>query len=555
MDSYCFEVKTNCGSCGNPIPINAFTENIYCEKCGKENKISSDFWNSLITDNIKDISDFSEGEGQNSKIITGSYEFTILYGKQKARCGKCKTTIPEEVFNTFEEGHYKCAKCNNIIFIRKPSEFIKNIVPSAMFIAGEEEGQLGSGVKDTIKKDNTKPVIFTCPSCAANLEVDGSERIVTCKSCDSKVYLPDDLWFSLNPAKTVNRWYVMIDEKSEIKLPDFYSLADVAADNDGNMYVVSDYGDDDKFILWSFSPDAKLRWARKDINFEVDDSGIAVTGNGKLYLWNKNKKSLLVYSCKDGSDVTTIKGSDPTDENPYPFTMKGCEALISDSDNTILAVVNNAFVRFYDDGSRAPLWGTVSEKGEKPGFFSKLFEGAKTEIKIPSDDSEWAPGVKEIGNHPARADGSLIKMNLGYDGNVYIMDNHSESYLAKYNRSGVQDWKRENILKNVECKPFADKDGNVYLLGTDEDDKTKLIRYSDNGHHIDTILNDVLEGGVLSTDSHFTLSPDGTICTYKYYDFLKIFTPDLKLVYESKQSKEEGRKKIEEKNKKIAAEE
>jgi hypothetical protein len=119
----------------------------------------------------------------------------------------------------------------------------------------------------------------------------------------------------------------------------------------------------------------------------------------------------------------------------------------------------------------------------------------------------------------------------------------------------VQDWKRENILKNVECKPFADKDGNVYLLGTDEDDKTKLIRYSDNGHHIDTILNDVLEGGVLSTDSHFTLSPDGTICTYKYYDFLKIFTPDLKLVYESKQSKEEGRKKIEEKNKKIAAEE
>lgn len=555
MESFCFEIKTTCSSCGNPLPINAFAEEIVCEKCGHKNVISSDFWNSIITENINDIGKFEEGEGQNSKIITGGYEFSVLYGKQKARCQKCKTTIPEEVFNTIEEGNYKCAKCGNSVFIRKPTEFIKNIISSAMFVVGEEDGQIATGVKSAIKTDKAKPVIFTCPSCAANLEVDGSERIVTCKSCDSKVYLPDDLWLALNPAKTVDRWYVMTDEKSETKLPYFYSLSDVAADYEGNMYVASDSGDDDDFILWSFGPDAKLRWIRKDIKFKVDDSGITVAKNEKLYLWNKNKKSLLAFSCKDGSDLPGIKGSDATEENPYPFTLMGCESLISDSDNTILALVNNTFVRFFDDGSRAPLWGNIAEKGEKPGFFNKLFHGGNAEIKIPADDSEWAPGIKELKDRPVRADSSMVKINAGYDGYIYMIDEHSDGTIAKYERNGEQVWKKKVPLYNQECKPFADARGNVYVLGSDEFQNARLIRFSEDGNRVDVILNDVVEGGILSEDTKFTLSPDGTICTFRYYDFLKIFSPDLKCVYESKQSKEEGRKKVEKKKQKIKEEE
>jgi Zn finger protein HypA/HybF involved in hydrogenase expression len=556
MQSFCFEIKSTCKSCGNPISINAFENEIFCESCNNKNEISTGNWESIVADNIKEAKDFKEGEGQNSKTFAGDFEFSLMYGKQKARCTKCKTTIPEETYESLKENSYTCAKCSNIISVRKPGEFILKLVPSARFIVGEDVNQFNTGIKGVKKPDDVKPVLFNCPSCAANLEVDGSARMITCKSCSSKIYLPDELWHELHPVKTVSRWYVLTDgaQINEMTMPEWYYLSDVAADKDGNIYMAGADDDEYQFMLWSISPDLKIRWMRNDFKYEYDYTGITVTQDNKVLLWNKNKRSLKIFSSKDGSDLPGIKGEDATGDNPYPFNLKECTSLISDSDNTLLAIIKNTFIRFYDDGTRAPVWKVVSQKGEKPGFFSRLFGGGNTKVKISSDD--WAPHGKEIGSMPKRVDGDYTTMNLGFDGCVYLLDKGSdEGVLIKYSREGDLIWKKYIPLKEKNCKPCADKNGNVYVLGQDKDNKTKLLKFSPDGDEINIVLNDVLDGGKLSVEDLLAVAPDGMIYAFRFYEVLKVFSPDLSCKFVSKQGMKEDKEKLDNARKKKESEE
>ncbi len=558
MQSYCFEVKSVCVSCGGPIAINAFTNKVFCGACGAKNVVSSDEWTSIVKDNIKEARNFAEGEGQNSKTFGGNYEYSLLFGKQKARCRNCKTSVPEDFFSSFGGNDYKCSKCGDIVTVRKPDDFILNIVPEAVFVAGEDLNQLNSDTPSMTKPDAAKPVLFNCPSCAGNLEVDGASRMITCKFCNSKIYLPDELWHELHPVKTVSRWYVLVDEsKVDINtLPEYYDLSDIATDKDGNLYVAgADNDNDDQFMLFSITPEMKVRWLRQDIKYEYEDAGITTTLDGKLLLWNKNKKSLNVYSCADGKDLPGIKGEDASESNPYPFNLKGCTTLISDSDNTMLAIINNTFVRFYSDGTRAPVWTQVAEKGEKPGFFSRLFGGGSTEIEVPGSEAS-ASYLKEVGSCPKTIVGEFTTMSLGYDGYVYMLDKSSgDGMLAKYTREGKQLWKKLVPLGWKDCKPCADKNGNVFVIGKNDKEKVNILRFSEDGDRIDVMVEDIVDGGLLSVEELLGLAPDGTIYAARYYETLKIFAPDMTLRYISKQAKEEDNDKLDEFKKKKSNEE
>ena len=146
-------------------------------------------------------------------------------------------------------------------------------------------------------------------------------------------------------------------------------------------------------------------------------------------------------------------------------------------------------------------------------------------------------------------------MNLGYDGYIYMLDTSSQDgKLAKYTREGEQLWKKYIPLSSKECKPCADKNGYVFVLGKDDNDKTKLIRFSPEGENIEILLNDVIDGGVLSTEDTLALAPNGTIYLFRFYEVLKVFSPDLKVKFISDRAKEEDNEKLEEYKKRMEKE-
>jgi len=63
------------------------------------------------------------------------------------------------------------------------------------------------GVSDE-KQPVSEPVAYSCPQCAGSLMIDGTDRLVKCSYCETRVYLPDDLWLRLHPAKKKSRWFI-----------------------------------------------------------------------------------------------------------------------------------------------------------------------------------------------------------------------------------------------------------------------------------------------------------------------------------------------------------
>ena len=472
MVGICFELKTTCKHCSSPIMLNAFTEKILCPSCNKYNTFSQENWHNLLEDAVKEAPDFKIGEGQPSTIMQGEFTYHLTYGRQDPRCRNCKTGIDITKLEEYSaSGHTKCAKCSNEIFVRKPSELVAECFPQVKFLAGEDEDQLVINPSPEKLPASAKPILFTCPSCAGNLEIDGTDRMITCKFCNSEIYLPDDLWFRLHPVKEVDRWYMVLDDNAvpfEGTMPEWYYLSDIISDKEGNTYFASAVEDEKDFIVWSIDKELKTRWVRKGLVYSHEHSHLEISDEGNLYLWDENKHSLLKLSSKDGSTISRLEG----DKKRSKINMKGCTNLLSFSDGTLLTLINNTFARFNEDGERVLLW-----EAKKFGLFS-----AGIGEPVPDNDGDYAPYIKEIKSLPKRVNGDFTNLNIGIDGYIYMLDQSStDGELAKFETSGIKIWTKYIPLEYKDCRPCQDERGFIYIIGTNNKSNTRIIRFNIQG--------------------------------------------------------------------------
>jgi len=524
--------------------LNALTEKFICPTCNNTNVFSFERWQGLLEDPLNDVHEFKLGEGQPSTIMSGDYNFNLMFGRQDPRCSKCKQNIDLNKLEEYSvQGHVKCLKCSNKIFIRKPDEALKAVLPRITYLAGEDEDLISLKKTGDNLPNSGKPIMFTCPSCAGNLEIDGSDRMLTCKYCNSQIYLPDDLWFRLHPSDTVQRWYILYDTQSiEDKLPNWYYLSDITIDKEGNLYAASANDSDRDFIVWSMGPDLKTRWIKYDLKFNHESAGITVTNDGNLYLWDSRKHSLLKLSSSNGDVLQKIEGKPATSNEPYTFNLKGCDSLVSCPDGSILALINNTFARFSPEGKRIELW-----QGKKFGFIPSGFGK-----KVPQDDDEYAPNLKDIHSYPKRVDSDYTRMNIGWDGNIYMIDRSSDGgKVAIYNNEGARICAYEIPLDDKDCKACIDNHGLIYIVGKIKESNTHLVRLDPGTGKWETLLTGIIEGGVLNDEDQLLVSPAGTIYIMKFYNKIKVFTPELKMIHISDQCKEDDEERLNEKKEKL----
>lgn len=207
-----FEISIKCPKCDGAITVDGPLERVHCNNCQNDVDIEHDFWDGILDDCHREIvsGELADGEGRNSTIF-GSYSVTLLYGNQPPRCHKCKThfKVKEDLTAPYD---HKCEKCGTIINVAPAPAWLKEFYPPVRLVAnallvepkeGEGEGAAAS----------SKPIAFTCPQCGGALLVDGKNRMLPCKFCGVDVYLPDDLWLRLHPAKVKRRWYVGFEGK------------------------------------------------------------------------------------------------------------------------------------------------------------------------------------------------------------------------------------------------------------------------------------------------------------------------------------------------------
>jgi Zn finger protein HypA/HybF involved in hydrogenase expression len=201
------ECSVKCRKCDEPVPLNGPWEAAHCDHCQNDFSIPHEFWADIFKDMRSDIDDetgdLKEGEARNATVF-GIFHTTLLAGRLKARCEKCKTPIPVNP-NPGAAFVHTCPQCGLKTNVIPAPAWLKQLMPIVdHFVAAT----LQTSGEDKSDQSRAKPVIFTCPQCGGALKVDGSERMIECSYCNASVYLPDDLWLRLHPARTRARWFI-----------------------------------------------------------------------------------------------------------------------------------------------------------------------------------------------------------------------------------------------------------------------------------------------------------------------------------------------------------
>jgi Zn finger protein HypA/HybF involved in hydrogenase expression len=203
------ETAISCPHCDRPVPLNGPWEAAHCDHCQSDIEIPQEFWVDTLRDVREDIDEIEPGMGQNSSIF-GMFRSTRMIGNLVPYCIKCKTDFDPATMSAGMK-HKVCPECGERHVITPSPDWLRTALPPVEYfmdaILIDTSGE-GSQTATT-----GKPVVFVCPQCGGALKVDGSDRMVPCKFCNVDVYLPDDLWLRLHPAKKKERWFIVFNDE------------------------------------------------------------------------------------------------------------------------------------------------------------------------------------------------------------------------------------------------------------------------------------------------------------------------------------------------------
>ena len=197
-----------CDECGSDYPINGLVEQARCTRCGENQRVPPGFWRDYVLEHVNQAKTPRKTSG--GGVLAGKHgAATIQCWGVPPLCRKCYSLIEwPAISGAWERAQREgsapifCSQCGEPYRARMPPAWSTTVFPGIVFAVGETADGSGSN-------EPPKPVIFKCPSCLAGLDIDGVKRIVTCRFCDSDVYLPDDLWLHFNPASKRVRWWML----------------------------------------------------------------------------------------------------------------------------------------------------------------------------------------------------------------------------------------------------------------------------------------------------------------------------------------------------------
>lgn len=202
------EISLKCPHCDHPTPMNGLLTRILCPECQRDMEAGTGFWKDVFNEAVRGLRFLPDGKEDYSPLTRfGGIQANLRYGWKRPFCEVCKTAYPRPG-SLSEAGELVCPKCGQRTRYEPAPGWIRGINSRVRAVVGgviQEKQVAGEGVV-------AGPVVFLCPRCNGSLAIDGKDRLVTCSFCKSQIYLPDDLWLRLHPAKVKERWYVGFEE-------------------------------------------------------------------------------------------------------------------------------------------------------------------------------------------------------------------------------------------------------------------------------------------------------------------------------------------------------
>ena len=534
MQGVAIELRTQCGGCGQSLPLNACAERVTCGSCHRVTELDAERWRSLLEDPLDESARLAPDEGGTATIMTGGASYQLTYGNQAPRCRACKTEVPDAAAGLASRGWASCVGCGQRLSIRPAPPALAGL--GVLLVIGEDPGQLGGGAAGASAPRASGPVVLYCPHCKGPLSVDGRARLVQCQYCSTDVYLPDELWTRLHPVATVERWYLGLGTAADAATRaltrfKWYGIADAVIDPGRNVYCVGS-DDDSNGVVWCLGPDGRPRWVRTDLEVDDSDSRLALDPRGRLLVWQSGKHSLVRLAVADGRPLDRLGGRQPEGAEAHHLDLDDGKWVGVDVDGTILALLGERLVRFGDDGSPLPTWPP------RDGLFGKKAEKLRP-IYGPGHQRIDVEGVyvENVGHHPTELD-DYSKLHVGWDGRLFV---ERSEWIACFDRAGKRLWRIKLPADGVRGDRLGtDGAGNLYVLAELPGDPRPrvLLRISPDGERVDTLAHDRRIGGVIGDEELLLVSPDGVIIMLRHGMRIRVLGPDGRLLHLSEASRE-----------------
>jgi len=198
------EISIKCPHCDSPVHVDGPYTEILCGSCQSPIEFPPEIWKDMLEDVSSEVPAMKPKEGSNSTIF-GHFNMSLMYGRRDPFCKKCKRDFDIEKEYQGQDT-LVCPDCGEKTPIFPAPDWLKEAIHGSTLVLGA--WPMSDSVEE---KGLSGPVAFACPKCAGSLMIDGTDRLVKCGYCETNVYLPDDLWLRLHPAKKKGRWYIGLD--------------------------------------------------------------------------------------------------------------------------------------------------------------------------------------------------------------------------------------------------------------------------------------------------------------------------------------------------------
>ncbi len=210
MQYFVFKLLLSCAECGGRIVLEGPTLAATCPSCKSTVEVQAKHWKPVL-ELYRDAAEFElvPGKTRGSAFSSGEFQLLIRWGPARPSCSGCGADLPVEAVPPGGDGKLMCP-CGEVMHTFPPPKWLREQVPSAVQLFGAtRDGQVGTeagnaspGLTSVAHEAAHKPVLWSCPRCGAGLDISAeSPRILTCRYCESDLYLPDPLWHALHPVK------------------------------------------------------------------------------------------------------------------------------------------------------------------------------------------------------------------------------------------------------------------------------------------------------------------------------------------------------------------
>ncbi len=210
----CFELKTTCGHCSNPMPVNGPIRELPCPTCTKPRRIAADIVSGMCADLEEEYENYEDREGSGGTMMTGSGTFEYRYFRLEPRCEECKIPLPE--VQTGTEGKIACTECGKAFHTWPAPDWLIEDVPSATQCLAT---QLEGAAADPGKQTELVPIGMNCPQCGGGLKLTAQdERVSNCQFCSGEFMIPDPIWHRLHPVRVAEEWFVRFEGLNPVEM-------------------------------------------------------------------------------------------------------------------------------------------------------------------------------------------------------------------------------------------------------------------------------------------------------------------------------------------------